>query len=89
MTGPAETTHSYARIFFVLGVPLTTAVFDPAQEAAANAVKWRCGCQSTGPFRTMLWTCCDLHAYYKYCSSGLDEDTLLPDARPVDLCVKS
>jgi hypothetical protein len=71
-------THSYARIEFVLGSPLTTTVLDPAQDADSNTVKWTCGCQSVGPFRSMVWNSCELHAPFKDCSLGLDEETMLP-----------
>jgi hypothetical protein len=70
--------HSYARIVFVLGSPLSTAVLDPAQDADSNIAKWTCGCQSVGPFRSMVWNSCELHAPFKDCSLGLDEETMLP-----------
>jgi hypothetical protein len=79
MNSYEQMTHSYAQIVFVLGEPLTTALSDPAPEAEQHAFKWRCGCQSTGPFQSMVWNSCELHAYYKYCGSfHLNEDTLLP-----------
>jgi len=61
----AQLTHSRTRLLFVLGAPLTTAARDPAPEAESQVVKWGCGCQAMGPFRSTVWKSCELHAYYK------------------------
>jgi hypothetical protein len=67
----ARMTHSYARIMFVLGPSLTTTRSDSASAAEPNTARWRCGCSSTGPFRSMVWTACDVHAHY---TEVLNED---------------
>ena len=74
-----QDTYSYAQMMFVLGDPMTNAPFDPVQNSAKSAVTWSCGCQSTGRIHSsMVWIPCELHAYYKYCSSShLNEETLL------------
>lgn len=57
-------THSYARIVFVAGTPGTTTNSGDGPHDIAVIAKWHCGCQSTGPYRAMVWDPCESHDAY-------------------------
>jgi hypothetical protein len=68
----AKRTHSYARIMFVAGAPrTTTSFFDGSEDLQKFIVRWNCGCQSTGPFQSMVWEPCQSHDHY---TSVLNEE---------------